>query len=316
MAQDRKEAEAAAKRALRHPNFKELEGSRPSWDSGSADFHYTQTPNPNWKFGDGVNHTHAQASITAATAKHLPIDPYTAERSIIDNYKLLASAIVPRPIAFISTRSHDGNSRNLAPMSFFQLVNVDPPIFAVAVTSPLSDAKDTLRNLLETRECVINIVSEGFVEAANATSINAPYGVSEWDISGLTAVYDCRTVRCPRVKESVFSIEAKLESVREFTSRLNPGTKSGSLELVEASFFWAREDAINDDGNLLDISVLRPISRLGGISFGRTGQAIELLRPDFDGDLGGMEGYQKLKETKSHGKGQEVPSASASKVSP
>lgn len=251
---DRKETEAALKRSQRHPDFKHLEASRPPFDLNTT-LQYTQTPNPSWRFGDGANHTQAQASPTATTAQHISIDPYTTDRSMFDNYKLLVSAVVPRPIAFISTRSRDGSSENLAPMSFFQLVNVDPPIFAVAVTSPLADAKDTLHNLLETREVVINIVSEGFVEAANATSINAPYGVSEWDISGLTPVYDCRTVKCARVKEAVFSIEAKLESVREFTSRLNPSTKSGSLELVEASYFWVREDAINDERNLLDLAV-------------------------------------------------------------
>lgn len=247
--------EATAKRALRHPDFKELQASRPPWNTVLAPFQYIQPPNPDWRFGDGASHTHAQTSATAATAKHISIDPYTPDRSLIDNYKLLVSAVVPRPIAFISSRSRDGSSENLAPMSFFQLVNVDPPIFAIAITSPLSDAKDTLMNLLETRECVINIISEGFVEAANATSINSPYGVSEWHISGLTPVYDCRTVKCARVKESVFSIEAKLESVREFTSRLTPGVKSGSLELVEASYFWAREDAVNEDRNQLDLAV-------------------------------------------------------------
>ena len=265
MAAKSREVEAAAKHALRHPNFKEVEASRPTWDEGSQPFHYTQTPNPSWAFGDGVNHVQAQASVTATSANHIPIEPYAADRNLMDNYKLLASAIVPRPIAFVSTRSRDGSSENLAPLSFFQLVNVDPPIFALAVTSPLAEAKDTLLNLLESRECVINIISEGFVEAANATSIDAPYGVSEWGISGLTPLRDCRTVKAARVKESIFSIEAKLESVREFTSRSNPGAKSGSLELVEASYFWAREDAINKEKNLLDIAVRTQYSLGNGL---------------------------------------------------
>ncbi|RMJ03760.1 hypothetical protein CDV36_014718 [Fusarium kuroshium] len=267
MTSDRTKAEAAAKHALHHPNFKELEASRPPWDSVPAPIRYTQTPDPNWSFGGGANHTQHEASATAATARHVSIDPFTKGRTLIDNYKLLVSGIVPRPIAFISTRSRDGKSENLAPMSFFQLVNVDPPILAVSITSPLADAKDTLLNLLETHECVISIISEGFVEAANATCINTPYGASEWIISGLTPVYDCQTVKCARVKESVFSIEAKLESVREFSSRLNPGAKSGSLVLLEASHFWAREDALNEEENMLDLA----------------------------NDLRGEDGYQELK---------------------
>jgi flavin reductase (DIM6/NTAB) family NADH-FMN oxidoreductase RutF len=253
MASERKEVDAQVRRGGRD-DFKAVEASRPPWDD-SAPFHYTQTPAPSWTFGSGANYTHAQASASAATATHVAIDPNDGARTRYENYKLLVSAVTPRPIAFVSTRSRDGRSENLAPMSFFQLVNVDPPIFALAVTSPMADAKDTLRNLLDTGECVINMVSEGFVEAMNATSINSPFGVSEWDISGWTPVYDCKTVAAPRVRESVFSIEGKLESVRDFASRRNPGARSGSLELIEGTHFWVREDAFKDDGTSLDLEV-------------------------------------------------------------
>ncbi|KIW71275.1 hypothetical protein PV04_03458 [Phialophora macrospora] len=295
MTSERKEVEAQVRRGGGREDFQAVEASRPAWDD-AAPFHYTQTPAPGWTFGSGANYTHARTSASAATAQHVAIDPNDAARTRYENYKLLVSAVTPRPIAFVSTRSRDGSSENLAPMSFFQLVNVDPPIFALAVTSPMADAKDTLRNLLDTGECVINMVSEGFVEAMNATSINSPYGVSEWDISGLTPVYDCKTVAPARVRESVFSIEGKLESVRDFSSRRNPGTRSGSLELIEGTHFWVREDALKDDGTSLDLEVLRPVSRLGGIAFGRTTQFIELPRPDFDRDLGSNEAVEKLKD--------------------
>lgn len=253
MTTDRQATEAKIRRNQRG-DFKAVEVTRPAWDD-AASIHFTQTPEPNWAFGSGANYTHALVSASAQNAKHVAVDPNGPGRSRYENYKLLVSAVCPRPIAFVSTRSRDGKSENLAPMSFFQLVNVDPPIFALAVTSPISDAKDTLRNLMETGECVINIVSEGFVEAMNATSIDAPYEVSEWDLSGLTPVYDCKTVSAARVKESVFSIEAKLESVRDFYSRQNPGTRSGSLELIEGTNFWIREDALNDDGISLNHEV-------------------------------------------------------------
>jgi flavin reductase (DIM6/NTAB) family NADH-FMN oxidoreductase RutF len=259
MTTDSKETEAKVRRSQRG-DFKVVEASRPAWDN-SAGFHFTQTPEPDWTFGSGANYTHALASSSASEAKHVAVDPNSSGRSRYENYKLLVSAVSPRPIAFVSTRSRDGKSENLAPMSFFQLVNVDPPIFALAVTSPISDAKDTLRNLMETGECVINIVSEGFVEAMNATSVDAPYGVSEWDLSGLTPAYDCKTVSAARVKESVFSIEGKLESVRDFYSRQNPGTRSGSLELIEGTNFWIREDALNDDGMSLNHEVGAAIPR-------------------------------------------------------
>ncbi|KAH9204441.1 hypothetical protein DL95DRAFT_496154 [Leptodontidium sp. 2 PMI_412] len=272
--------------------------SRPDWDTAPS-VYFTKSPDPNWKFGNGANSTHAQASPTAATAKHIAIDPEAFGRSFVDNYKLCISAVVPRPIAFISTRARDASSENLAPMSFFQLVNAEPPIFVVGITSSIAEAKDTLRNLVETRECVLNIVSEGIIEALNSTSIDAPYGVSEWDVSGLTPVYDCETVSCARVKECIFSIEAKVESIREFDSRRMPGVKSGSLVTLEATRFWAREDALNEEKNQLNLQVLRPMSRLGGITYGRVMQIMELPRPFFEQDLQGMEGISKLKKKRA-----------------
>ncbi|KAG4439474.1 hypothetical protein IFR05_005053 [Cadophora sp. M221] len=289
----RENTEAQLKRRAAR-NFKDIEVTRPDWDT-SETVQITKTINPNWKFGGGANSAYAQVSTTATSARHIAIDPDAPGRSFIDNYKLCISAIVPRPIGFISTRAGDGSSENLAPMSFFQLVNADPPMFVVGIVSSIANAKDTLRNLVETKECVLNVVSEGVIEAVNSTSIDTPYGVSEWDVSGLTPVYDCETVSCGRVKECVFSIEAKVESIREFESRSTPGAKSGTLVTLEATRFWAREDAVNEERNMLELSVLRPISRLGGVTYGRTTQVIELPRPFFEKDLGGMEVIEQLK---------------------
>ncbi|KAK3682753.1 hypothetical protein B0T22DRAFT_522159 [Podospora appendiculata] len=275
-----------------HPDFKTVEASRPPWDA-AASLTYTQTASPSWAFGDGANGT----DPAAATTPHVAIDPYAAGRPAAFNYKLLISAIVPRPIAFLSTRSADGVTTNLAPFSYFQLIAHDPPLFIVGFVGTLpagGRCKDSLRNLHESGECVINIISEGFVEAANSTSIDAPYGLSEWDVSGLTPVYDCETVKCARVREAVFSIEGKLESVREFESRVEKGKVTSTLAVIEGTRFWAREDAINEERNLVDMNVLRPIARLGGITYARMTEAVEIPRPDFKKDLG-EEGAAKLK---------------------
>jgi len=236
-----------------HPDFKQAESSRPPWD-GSSSFRYTQTVAPDWSFGAGANKAHADPGLQQ---RHIAIDPYAEGRPAAFNYKLLISAVIPRPIAFVSTRSADGRSTNLAPFSYFQMVNHDPPLFVVGFASPLDRgrSKDTLRNLVESGECVVNIISEGFVEAANATSVNAPFGLSEWAVSGLTPAYDCVDVQCARVKEAVFSVEAKLESVREFESRATKGKKTGTLAVIEGTRFWVREDAINDEHNIVDPAV-------------------------------------------------------------
>ncbi|KAI0538975.1 FMN-binding split barrel [Xylaria digitata] len=281
----------------RHPDFKTVEASRPDWDT-SASFRHTKTADPNWAFGGGASHLDTSPT---PSKKHVAIDPYEPGRPAVFNYKLLISGITPRPIGFVSTRSGkkegdgDGGEEtfNLAPFSYFNVVSTDPPIFALGVSSPLSKPKDTLRHLVANCECTVNIISEHFTEAANATSIDAPTGCSEWTISGLTPVYDCETVRTPRVREAVFSVECRVDSIREFESRANPGKKSGCMVLLEGFRFWVREDAINTERNAIAPEILRPMSRLGGITYGRTTDAIELPRPVFERDLG-AEGYEKL----------------------
>lgn len=185
-----------------------------------------------------------------------------------------------------------GSSTNLAPFSYTNVVNHDPPLFTVGIAGGFANAKDTLRNLTATKECTINIISEHYIEAANATSINAPYGISEWSLSGLTPA-PCKEVKASRVKEAVFSIEGKLFSTTEFESRATPGKKTGVLAIIEGVRFWVREDAINEDRNIIDPGVLRPMSRLGGITYGRTVEGCELARPDFaekkkEGEMNGL----------------------------
>lgn len=230
-----------------HPDFKTVESSRPN--SSRAPFVYTKTALPDWGFGQGAN-----TSLPPST-KHIPIDPYEADRPNKLNYKLLISSIVPRPIAFLSTRSADGKSTNLAPFSYFTMINHDPPLFVVGFACSIANAKDSLRNLLESKECVVNIISDTFVEAANSTSIDAPYNVSEWDVSGLTPDYSCEHVRCARVKEAVFSVECKLDMVRESESRVTVGEKTGTVVILEGLKFWVREDAINKDRSIVDPAV-------------------------------------------------------------
>jgi hypothetical protein len=108
-----------------HPDFKSVEGSRPHWDA-ERQWTVTQTIRPDWKLGDGPNDGGACLEIP-----HVEIDPYEAGRPAVDNYKLMISGVIPRPIGFVSTRSKDGSSTNLAPFSYTQMINHDPPLFIV-----------------------------------------------------------------------------------------------------------------------------------------------------------------------------------------
>ncbi|GAQ35927.1 hypothetical protein AtubIFM55763_003094 [Aspergillus tubingensis] len=255
-------------------DFEKLQASRPEFKR-DVPVTFSQPPNPSWKQGEGAND-----GGESLKKNHIEIDPYEEGRPAASNYKLLISGIVPRPIALMSTKSKDGKTTNLAPFSYSNVINHDPPLFTVGIVGSLEKAKDTLKNLAETGECVINIISEHFVEAANATAINAPYGVSEWEISGLTQAPSA-VVQAARVKESILAIEGKLVETKEFESRSTPGKISGVLAIIEGVRFWVREDAINEDKSIVDLKVLKPISRLGGISYGRTTDAIEIPRPQF-----------------------------------
>jgi len=96
----------------------------------------------------------------------------------LSKYKLLIGGVAPRPIAFVSSVSLDDKS-NLAPFSYFNVLSHDPPtvMFSVNRAPPAFGPKDTARNILETKEFTVNIISEWFVDEANYTSVDAPPGL-------------------------------------------------------------------------------------------------------------------------------------------
>jgi len=232
-----------------HPDFKSTEASRAPFET-TAQFHFTQTPQPDWKPGQGAN---TLADPANSTQTHREINPFEEGRPLLSNYKLLISGIIPRPVGFLSTIAEDGTP-NLAPYSFFNVISHNPPLFIIGFSGGFDRPKDTLSNLIATEECVINMISEEFVEAANYAALDCPVGVSEWPFSGLTPV-GSKVVKPDRVQEAVFSVEAKLVETREWESKVEPARKTGVLAIVEGVRFWVREDAVNEEGTLIDPAV-------------------------------------------------------------
>jgi flavin reductase (DIM6/NTAB) family NADH-FMN oxidoreductase RutF len=241
----------------------------------------TKSPDPTWTSGIGVTE-----SASTGSADHTEVDPYALDRPMRSNYTLLISGIAPRPVGFLSTVSKDGK-KNLAPFSYFQVVDHDPPMFIVGFSASSGRAKDTFKNLMETGECVINTVSEDMVEAMVATSIDAPAGVSEWEISGLTEA-PSSTVAASRVKESVFSIEGKLVDIKELGIP-EEGHSVAATALIKASRFWVRRDATNDEVDHIDIDKLRPIAQLGGEAYARISETFEIPRRKWNNSLQQLE---------------------------
>jgi flavin reductase (DIM6/NTAB) family NADH-FMN oxidoreductase RutF len=192
-------------------------------------------------------------------------------------YKLMTGIIVPRPVALVSTMSREGVA-NLAPFSFFSGVGAVPPtvLFCPALRDGASaeagERKDTLRNVEETGEFVINVVSEAIAEAANATSAEVPFGVDEFALSGLTPI-PSEAVRPPRVAQSPAQMECKLLQVI-YTGR---AARSGVIVLGEVVRFHVGEGLF--ENYRLDPAALDAVGRMAGNTWVRTRDRIELVRP-------------------------------------
>jgi flavin reductase (DIM6/NTAB) family NADH-FMN oxidoreductase RutF len=261
----------------KHPDFIKIQATRQPFVP-SLPITITKSPDPEWKYGKGVQNK------TVLEKAHVEIDPAENGRPMIANYKTLVSGI-PRPISFVSTKSKEGK-RNIAPFSYFQVVDHDPPTFVIGFTARGDRPKDTRKNLEDTGECVINIVSDHMIEAVNATSLDIPYESSEWELSGLYPS-PSTTVKPERVKEAVFSIEGKLLEMKslDYHGHGKSGKPTGALAIIEATRFWVREDAISDTKDEIDLEVLRPLVQLGGIQYGRIREVFELPRPDLRTEL-------------------------------
>jgi flavin reductase (DIM6/NTAB) family NADH-FMN oxidoreductase RutF len=188
-------------------------------------------------------------------------------------YKLMIGTIVPRPIAFVSTVSAAGVG-NLAPFSFFNGVSSDPPCVVISITRKNDGSKkDTLRNIEETRQFVVNTVSDWMVEPMNQCSGEYPYGVDEMQKVGLTPLPSAK-VSANRVKESAIHLECELVQTVEIG---NGNVGSATLVIGRIVMMHFRED-VYEDGKV-NIENLKPVARLAGAKYALLGEIFELARP-------------------------------------
>ena len=186
-------------------------------------------------------------------------------------YKLMTGSVVPRPIAWVSTLSKEGTP-NLAPFSYFNAVSADPP--TLLFSAGMHDAerpKDTLRNIEETKNFVVNIVTEAVAGAMNESSAAAPYGVSEFEFAGVTQT-PSKTVDAPRVSESPINFECQLLDIYRVGKN---GVVFGRIVHVHV------EDELLLDDYKVDIEKLRPVGRLAGSGYTRVRELFELPRPNY-----------------------------------
>lgn len=166
-------------------------------------------------------------------------------------YFLLTSVVVPRPIAWVSTVDRDG-ARNLAPYSYFNACSATPPI--VHFTSTTS--RDSIANVRETGEFVVNIVSAELAQAMRATSAAFPAGEDEFDWAGLETAPSLR-VGPPRVLGAKVALECRLRQLLE----MGEGTMAfGDVLHVHV------DRSVWRDGRV-DPELLAPVGRLSGLNF-------------------------------------------------
>lgn len=133
----------------------------------------------------------------------------------MDRYELLLGAIVPRPIAIVTTVSENG-AVNGAPYSLFNVVSHDPPVIMIAaLPHPEGRLKDTAANIFATREFVVNLVPRTIAEAMNVTNIDAPAGTNELALAGLVTV-PSTVVKPARLAESPVAFECRLLNALSF----------------------------------------------------------------------------------------------------
>ena len=210
----------------------------------------------------------------AASRPRVPFDP--AEMSTRAFYRVVNSVVVPRPIAWVGTRSADGVP-NLAPHSFFTVACVDPPV--VQFTSV--GRKDSLNNVEATGDFTISLTPENLFEQVNATATDFPPHVSEADYCGVR-LEPSDVVGSMRVADSPVTIECRLHS----TLRLGDST----VVLGRVVWISAWESAVRDGRPRIEH--LRPLARLGGNEWSTIGEIKEIARIPYedleqDGTAGG-----------------------------
>ena len=199
------------------------------------------------------------------------VNPSTLEWQ--NAYKLIVGSILPRPIALVSSIDEEGVT-NIAPFSFFTAICADPFLVCFSPMRRGSDGskKDTLLNIEETKQFVINIVSEDIVEKMNITATDFEQHVDEFVEAGFTKEKSLVVVP-PRVKESKVQLECNLHEVLHFGDK--PGAGSlviGKVEMVHI------DDDIYYEGKI-DTKKLNPVGRMTGNLYTRsTTDMFELIR--------------------------------------
>ncbi|MFH5881838.1 MAG: flavin reductase family protein [Candidatus Izemoplasmataceae bacterium] len=197
---------------------------------------------------------------------NLIINPNELDKNSL--YKLLTGTVLPRPIALVLTKGKEGII-NIAPFSYFNLVSIKPvPRIAFTVQHLENGLKDTTRNIMESKEFVVHVVTEDILEDTNETAANLPPLESELKRTSFKLV-DNDLLAIPRIAQAKVAFECTLDQIVTFESA---DMIIGRIERIHIL------DSIYEEGRI-DIEKLSPIGRLAGNDYTTLGKTIKLRRP-------------------------------------
>lgn len=190
-----------------------------------------------------------------------------------DNYKLLIGTIIPRPIAFVTTKSDEGVI-NGAPFSYFNIVSSNPPMISVSISRKNGQLKDTARNIYQSGEFVVHIVDQENVKQINETAASLPPNESELELANLTQV-ESDLINVPGIQESKVRFECKLIKAIPLKDEENPAS---DLFIGEVILFHIDESIYAENGRI-HTEKLGAISRLAGSDYATIGDIFTIERP-------------------------------------
>ena len=188
-------------------------------------------------------------------------------------YKLLTGTIIPRPIGWVSTIDENGIN-NLAPFSYFNMVSSDPPCVMFSTRRDNNKNKDTLNNVLNNNEFVVNLVTQDVVEQMNVTSATVESTVDEFQLANLTPI-DSTLVKPKRVKESKVNLECK--KIHHYFIKDENGNETACVIIGQIQIIHI-DDAILMENNHIDLKKYIPVARLAGSNYGTLGEIFSIKR--------------------------------------
>ncbi len=200
----------------------------------------------------------------------MQFDPNSISQSAL--YKLLTGTIIPRPIGWISSISASGIN-NLAPFSFFNAVGEDPPHVMFSTVRTGNKNKDTLNNVLETGQFVVNLVTEDVVEKMNTTAETLDPNIDEFAYAGLTPI-PCSKVKPMRVLESKVSFECELVHHYSLENHKN----GGATIIIGKVVMFHVDDEIVDENHRINLEKYNPVARLAGSNYATLGKIFCIKR--------------------------------------